>query len=124
MGEITNPLLSEEFFQKSERMKRKEATQKAETEFFAKVVLAAAQSAAQEIAKLVNFKGLPFDNVVCNQARKHLESYLSENPEIRSAIFVANANRPEKAVQNLAVVVMDRYRKDPRSFLRPEFSVE
>lgn len=124
MGEIADNPFAEEFLRKSERIRRMEATRRAEAVFFDKIMSLAAQLAAQEIAKLMNFKGATFDDVVYFAARKRLGAYLAENPEIKSAIFTANANSPDKAVQGLSSVVLESYRRDPRSFLRPEITVK
>ena len=116
MGEITNTPLSKEFLQKLERDRRKEIAKQAEVAFFRNVIIVAAQGVAEEIAGLTKFKEAPCDDVVYYNARKYLESYLSDNLEIKSAMFVSNANRPDKVIQGLAAVALERYQKNPKSF--------
>ena len=113
MGEITdNP----EFFYRQERARRKEITKKAEAAFFGNVVTTAARNVAEEIASLTSFRGVPYDDVVYYNLRRLLESYLSGNPEIKSAMFESNASRPDKVIQGLAAVALEHYQKNPKSF--------
>jgi len=120
MGEITN---TPAFFYRQECARRKEITKKAEAAFFGNVVTTAARNVAEEIAKLTKFKGMPHDDVVYYNLRRLLESYLSDNPEIKSAMFASNASRPDKAIQALVTIARERYQKNSKSFHLSEATV-